>query len=300
MAIDLIQAFPAMKILKDEPLKKYTHTKIGGPADWLVFPHTIEETQQIVAFARENAVPLTVLGNSSNLLIKDGGLRGIVLMMTELTGLSVAGEKVTALAGDLTIATAEFAFIHGLTGLEWAAGIPGSIGGAVYMNAGAYGGETSDVLASVDVLTRAGEFKTYTLAQAQLAYRDSVMQHTHDVILAATFQLQSGDKVDIREQMDDFNARRAAKQPLELPSAGSTFKRPEGYFAGKLIMDAGLQGFQAGGAAVSKKHAGFVVNVDNATAQDFLNVIKHVQEVVSQKNHVLLEPEVRIMGEDLK
>lgn len=298
MTTDLMQKFPTIEILKNEPLNKYTHTKIGGPADWLAFPTTITETKALVDYAHTEHLPLTVLGNSSNLIIKDGGVRSLVLMMTKLLGIERQANEVAAMAGELTIATAEFAYQEGLTGLEWAAGIPGSIGGAIFMNAGAYGGETKDVMSKVDVLTRAGEFKTYTLAEAQLAYRDSIMQHNHDVVLRAYFALQPGDKAVIRAQMDDFNERRASKQPLELPSAGSTFKRPVGYFAGKLIMEADLQGFRVGGAEVSKKHAGFVVNIDNATAKDFLAVIEHVQATVWGKYQVKLETEVRILGDD--
>lgn len=298
MAVDLISTFPTIEILKDEPLNKYTHTKIGGPADWLAFPTSIADTKTLVDYAREQNLPLTVLGNSSNLIIKDGGLRGLVIMMTKLVGITRDGNEISAMAGSLTIDTSEYAYQEGLTGLEWAAGIPGSIGGAIYMNAGAYGGETKDVLSKVEVLTRTGEFKTYSLAEAKLGYRDSVMQHTHDVVLSASFALQPGDKQIIRATMDDLNYRRASKQPLELPSAGSTFKRPVGYFAGKLIMEANLQGFRVGGAEVSTKHAGFVVNIDQATAKDFLAVIEHVQAVVWEKNHVELETEVRILGED--
>lgn len=298
MRVNLIHTFPTIEILKDEPLKKYTHTKIGGPADWLAFPKSIEEIELLVNFARNNELPLTVLGNSSNLIIKDGGIRGLVLIMTKLVGIERINTTIKAMAGSLTIATSEFAYTQGLTGLEWAAGIPGSIGGAIYMNAGAYGGETKDVLTKVDVLTRAGEFKTYSLAEAKLGYRDSIMQHNHDVVLRAYFELTPGDKNKIREIMDDLNYRRASKQPLELPSAGSTFKRPVGYFAGKLIMEAGLQGYRIGGAEVSTKHAGFVVNIKQAKAQDFIDVIKHVQTVVWNKDAVKLETEVRILGED--
>lgn len=298
MAADLIQTFPTIEILKDEPLKKYTHTKIGGPADFLCFPKTIDETKKLVLYATNNDLKLTVLGNSSNLIIKDGGIRGIVIMMTKLVGIELIDNQIKAMAGSLTIATSEFAYENNLTGLEWAAGIPGSIGGAVFMNAGAYGGETKDVLSKVDVLTTNGEFKTYTKNEAKLAYRDSIMQHTKDVIICAYFDLKPGNKEEIRSLMDDFNLRRRTKQPLELPSAGSTFKRPVGYFAGKLIMDAGLQGYRVGGAEVSKKHAGFVVNVDNASSKDFLDVIKHVQEVILKNDSVHLETEVRILGDD--
>lgn len=298
MTTDLMQKFPTIEILKNEPLNKYTHTKIGGPADWLAFPTTIAETKVLVDYARQVQLPLTVLGNSSNLIIKDGGIRGLVLMMTKLLGIKRQGNEIAAMAGELTIATSEFAYREGLMGLEWAAGIPGSIGGAIFMNAGAYGGETKDVMSKVDVLTREGEFKTYTLAESKLAYRDSIMQHNHDVVLCAYFTLKPGDKRAIRAVMDDLNFRRASKQPLELPSAGSTFKRPVGYFAGKLIMEANLQGYRVGGAEVSKKHAGFVVNINNATAKDFLAVIKHVQETVWAKDKVKLETEVRILGDD--
>ncbi|CAM2884728.1 UDP-N-acetylmuramate dehydrogenase [Dellaglioa algida] len=293
-----VELFPTMRILKKEPLAKYTNTETGGMADVLAFPKTVAEVKLLVNMANENGIPLTVLGNSSNLVVKDGGIRGLVIILTDMDQITVSGTKIMAQAGASLIETTERAYQAGLTHFEFAAGIPGSVGGAVFMNAGAYGGEICQVLTEVSVITRAGYVKTMVNEEMNFGYRHSQIQDDHDIILEATFILKEGNKHNIRETMDNFNFLRASKQPLEYPSCGSVFKRPEGYFAGKLIHDAGLQGYQVGGARISTKHAGFIVNVDGATATDYMDVIKHVQDTVWEKFNVKLETEVRIIGED--
>lgn len=287
-----------IKLLKNEPLSKYTFTETGGPADLVAFPKNTEEVRELLSMAKRDNLPITVLGNASNLIIKDGGIRGLVIILTEMNEITSHDDLVIAQAGARYIDTTIVAQQHGLTGMEFAAGIPGSIGGAVFMNAGAYGGETAEVIESVTVLTPENEIKTLTNCELDFGYRHSAVQDQDDIVLEATFKLSAGDKDEIQAEMDHLNALRESKQPLDLPSCGSVFKRPVGYFAGKLIHDAGLQGYQSGGAQVSKKHAGFIVNIDNATATDYLDVIKHVQETVYAKNKVHLETEVRIIGQD--
>ena len=283
-----------------QPLGRYTNTKTGGPADVVAFPTTNEQVKELVLTARESAVPVTIIGNASNLIIRDGGIRGLVIILTHMTAITVDGNRIVAQAGAAIIDVTKAAQSASLTGLEFAAGIPGSVGGAIFMNAGAYGGEIKEVAVGADVLTVDGEFQHLNAAELDFGYRHSSIQDSDAVVLAATFELQAGDPVSIQAKMDDLNARRAAKQPLELPSCGSVFKRPTGYFAGKLIHDSGLQGFQIGGAQVSQKHAGFIVNVGGATATDYMNVIQHVQETVMDKFGVLLETEVRILGDNPK
>lgn len=285
-------------LLKNEPLSKYTFTETGGPADLVAFPKNTDEVRELLSMAKRDDLPITVLGNASNLIIKDGGIRGLVIILTEMNEITSHDDLVIAQAGARYIDTTIVAQQHGLTGMEFAAGIPGSIGGAVFMNAGAYGGETAEVIESVTVLTPENEIKTLSNSELDFGYRHSAVQDQNDIVLEATFKLSTGDKDEIQAEMDRLNELRESKQPLDLPSCGSVFKRPEGYFAGKLIHDAGLQGYQSGGAQVSKKHAGFIVNIDNATATDYLNVIKHVQETVYAKNKVHLETEVRIIGQD--
>lgn len=289
-----------IELLHDEPLSHYTFTKTGGPADLLAFPKSIAEIQQLLAYAKENDLPLTFIGNASNLIVKDGGIRGLVIILTAMKNIEAHGNLVTADAGARLIDTTEAAYQAGLTGMEFAAGIPGSVGGAVFMNAGAYGGEVKDCLQSATVLTRAGELKTYANADMAFAYRHSLVQTNGDIVVSATFSLQPGDPVAIREQMDNLNAQRAAKQPLEYPSCGSVFKRPVGHFVGPMIQKAGLQGHIIGGAQISMKHAGFIVNLGGATATDYLDMIHYVQKNVAEKFDVKLEPEVRIIGEDVK
>lgn len=293
---NMMTEFPEIEIKQDEPLMHYTYTHTGGPADWLAFPKNVEEVQTLVAYANDHQLPLTVLGNASNLIVRDGGIEGLTLILTRMNKISVTGNRVTAQAGAAYIETTIAARDHSLTGLEFAAGIPGSIGGAIFMNAGAYGGETKEVVESATVLLHDGTIKRLTNEELDFGYRHSSVQDNHGVVLAATFSLQPGDHDEIAAKMDELNARRAAKQPLDLPSCGSVFKRPTGYFAGKLIHDAGLQGYTAGGAQVSTKHAGFIVNIDHGTASDYVAVIHHVQQTVKEKFGVSLQTEVRIIG----
>ncbi|MGN1294679.1 UDP-N-acetylmuramate dehydrogenase [Weissella soli] len=296
---NLIQHFPGYDIRKNVRLADYTNTRVGGRADWAFWPKTIAQVKTVIEelHAYDRALPITVLGNASNLIITDDGLRGLVIFLTDLAEIQVVEQTITASAGAAIIDVARVAQQNGLTGLEWAAGIPGSVGGAVYMNAGAYGGQVDSVVSTIEVLTRTGEIKSITNADLAFAYRHSAVQETGDIILSATFALELGDKAAIDAMMEDFNTRRASKQPLEFPSCGSVFKRPVGYFAGKLIMDADLQGYTIGGAQVSTKHAGFIVNRGTASATDYIQVIRHVQQVVAEKYGVTLETEVRILGE---
>lgn len=293
---NMMTEFPEIEIKQDEPLMHYTYTHTGGPADWLAFPKNVEEVQTLVAYANDHQLPLTVLGNASNLIVRDGGIEGLTLILTRMNKISVSGNRVTAQAGAAYIETTIAARDHSLTGLEFAAGIPGSIGGAIFMNAGAYGGETKEVVESATVLLPDGTVKRLNNEELDFGYRHSSVQDNHGVVLDVTFSLQPGDHDEIAAKMDELNARRAAKQPLDLPSCGSVFKRPTGYFAGKLIHDAGLQGYTAGGAQVSTKHAGFIVNIDHGTANDYVAVIHHVQQTVKEKFGVSLQTEVRIIG----
>ncbi|MFC6207532.1 UDP-N-acetylmuramate dehydrogenase [Levilactobacillus tongjiangensis] len=298
MMEDIATAFPTIEILRNEPLAHYTHTKTGGPADYLAFPTNIQETKSLLAYANQIGLPITVVGNASNLIVRDGGIRGLVMILTKMNAITTDGQTVTAEAGAALIKTTQVAQAHGLTGLEFAAGIPGSVGGAIFMNAGAYGGEIKEVAVAAEILTPEGEIRTLTQAELDFGYRHSSIQDYNDIVLTATFALKVGDKTEIQAKMDDLNARRAAKQPLELPSCGSVFKRPEGHYTGQLIQEAGLQGYQLGGAQVSKKHAGFIVNIDHATATDYLDLIHHIQAVILKEDDVHLETEVRIIGEE--
>ena len=279
-------------------MSHYTNTKTGGPADWLAFPANVDQVQQLVTFAHDQKMPLTIIGNASNLIVKDGGIAGLVIITTAMKEISVHGTTVTADAGAAYIDVTKVARDHSLTGLEFAAGIPGSVGGAVFMNAGAYGGETQFVVSKATIMLPDGTIKELNNQELDFGYRHSSVQDNGAVVLSADFQLKKGDQAAITAKMDDLNARRAAKQPLDLPSCGSVFKRPKGYYAGKLIHDAGLQGYTSGGAQVSTKHAGFIVNINHGTATDYLNVIHHVQKTVHDKFGVDLHTEVRIIGRD--
>ncbi|WP_461225987.1 UDP-N-acetylmuramate dehydrogenase [Lacticaseibacillus suihuaensis] len=283
-------------MLHHEPLSRYTFTKTGGPADLLAFPKTVAEVQQLVTMAQGQGLPLTVIGNASNLIVQDGGIRGLTMILTDMAAVTISGDRVTAQAGARLIDTTEAAYRAGLSGFEFACGIPGSIGGAVYMNAGAYDGDIASVLESVTVLTAAGDLATYSNADMAFSYRHSLVQDNGAIVLSATFALTPGDPVAIRTKMDDLNARRAAKQPLEYPSCGSVFKRPPDHYVGPMIQQAGLQGHIIGGAQISKKHAGFIVNIDHATATDYLNMIHYVQANIFEQFGLHLEPEVRIIG----
>ncbi|MDO4670524.1 MAG: UDP-N-acetylmuramate dehydrogenase [Aerococcus sp.] len=292
-------AFPKAKYHQNEPLKYYAYTKVGGPADLLVFPQSAAELQQMIVKANELNIPYTALGNSSNIIIQDGGMAGIVFMLTDMkTITATADHQLIADAGARIIDVSRKAREEAWTGLEFACGIPGSVGGAAYMNAGAYGGEISEVLTSVLVLTPKGQLETRTNDQMKFSYRHSMLQENSEIVVSATFQLTPGDQQEISERMADLTHRRESKQPLELPSCGSVFKRPAGHYTGQLVQSSHLQGYTVGGAQVSKKHAGFIVNIDHATAQDYLDVIHHVQEVVYKDHGVHLETEVRIIGRE--
>lgn len=295
---DIQAKFPHISIKLNEPLSNYTYTKTGGNADIFVMPKTIEETQAIVSYCHQNNIPLTILGNGSNLIIKDGGIRGVIVHLDLLQSIKRNNTQVIAMSGAKLIDTAKFALDESLSGLEFACGIPGSIGGALHMNAGAYGGEISDVLEAATVLTQAGELKKLKRSELKAAYRFSTIAEKKYIVLEATFALQLDDKNTIQVKMDELTAAREAKQPLEYPSCGSVFKRPPGHFAGKLIQDSGLQGHIIGGAQVSLKHAGFIVNIGGATATDYMNLIAHVQKTVREKFDVELETEVKIIGEE--
>lgn len=296
---DLLNILDNNKVKKDEPLKRYTFTKTGGNADYFVLPTTYQEVQDVIKYANENQLKFTILGNGSNIIIRDGGIRGIVLNLTQLTDISLKDNKIIVQSGATIIDTSRFALENNLTGLEFACGIPGTVGGAVYMNAGAYGGEVSHVIESVVVLTRDGEILNLNKDDLDLKYRNSAISKKGYLVLEATFALQEGEHSEIKEKMDELTFLRESKQPLEYPSCGSVFKRPPGMFAGKLIQDSGLQGKQIGGAQVSTKHAGFMVNVDEATASDYVKLIRYVQETVKSKFNVELETEVKIIGEEL-
>lgn len=296
---DLLHILDENKVKKDEPLKYYTFTKTGGNADYFVLPTTYEEVQGVVRYANQNKIPFTILGNGSNLIVRDGGIRGIVLNLTKLTAISVDQNKIIVQSGATIIDTSRFALQRHLTGLEFACGIPGTVGGAVYMNAGAYGGEVSEVIESVIVLTREGKILHLNRDDLVLEYRNSCISKNGHLVLETTFSLQEGDYNAIKEKMDELTFLRESKQPLEYPSCGSVFKRPPGMFAGKLIQDSGLQGKQIGDAQVSMKHAGFMVNLGEATATDYVNLIEYVQQQVKSQFDVELETEVKIIGEEV-
>ena len=293
----LQEKYKDIKAAVDEPMSKHSSFRAGGKADLLVEPLNKEQVKYVLRFAGEHGIPLTVLGNCSNVLVKDNGIRGIVMKISRMDKIHVDGNIVTCEAGALLSSLAGAALENSLAGMEFAAGIPGSVGGGVYMNAGAYDGELKDVIMAVKSLSLSGEECEWASDRLEFGYRQSVFSQNSHIITEAVFNLSVGDKAVIREKMLDYAERRRSKQPLELPSAGSTFKRPQGHFAGKLIQDAGLCGLMIGGAQVSEKHAGFIVNKENATASDILHLIEEVQKRVYENSGVKLYPEVRIIGE---
>lgn len=297
-AADLAQWVSPQNIKVNESLKTYTMTKLGGAADVLVMPETEEQVQAVVKYAFHHAVPLLMLGNGSNMVVRDGGVRGIVLHLANLDEITVDDTIVRASSGALIKDVSKLAAAASLTGFEFACGIPGSIGGAMAMNAGAYGGEIKDIIVDCTVLTPAGEKMTLTKDELALEYRKSIITKKGYYVLNATFELAKGEQAVIDAKIADLTFQRESKQPLEYPSAGSVFKRPPGHFAGKLIQDSELQGKGVGGAEVSEKHAGFIVNKNNATATDYIETIQMVQRVVKEKFDIELEMEVKIVGED--
>ncbi|MGM0754092.1 MAG: UDP-N-acetylmuramate dehydrogenase [Bacillota bacterium] len=297
---ELSKVMHSDNIKRDELLREHLYTKLGGKADFFLTPTTYEEVQNIVKLSNEVDVPFTLLGNGSNLIVKDGGIRGIVLHLKNFTDIKTTDQLIVAQSGAAIIDVSRRALAEKLSGLEFACGIPGTVGGALFMNAGAYGGEIKDVLDYCHVVDRDGNLVKRTAAELELDYRHSNISEKGDIVLEATFSLKPGDYEEIKAVMDDLTDKRESKQPLEYPSCGSVFKRPPGYFAGKLIQDSELQGTNFGGAEVSTKHAGFIVNKDNATASDYISLIEHVQKTVKEKFDVELEREVRIIGEDLE
>ena len=295
----LITDLSGVELHFNEPMGHYLYTKLGGPADVFAFPKTVEEVQRVVKASGDYELPLTLLGNGSNLIIRDGGIRGIVMSLSHLNTITAEGDVVIAGSGATIIDTSYFALEASLSGLEFACGIPGTVGGAVFMNAGAYGGEVKDCLASVTVMTETGEVRDVKASDLALGYRTSNVGENNWIVLEARFALVKKDRQEIKAIMDDLTERRESKQPLEYPSCGSVFKRPPGHFAGKLIQDSGLQGKGIGGAEVSTKHAGFIVNKNHATASDYIAVIEMVQQTVKDTFGVALEREVRIIGEEL-
>ena len=286
-------------ILLDEPMSRHTTFRVGGPADFFVTPKAKEEVRDVICICKEAGMPYYIIGNGSNLLVSDAGYRGVIVQIyKEMNEVKVEGDLVKAQAGALLSGIAAKALGAELSGFEFASGIPGTIGGACAMNAGAYGGEMKDVLESVTVLTGEGKIIELGRNELELGYRTSVIAKKGYIVLGAVLKLERGDGEKIKTYMDELKEKRVTKQPLEYPSAGSTFKRPEGYFAGKLIEDAGLRGFQVGGAQVSEKHCGFVINRDHAAAADIMELMRQVQIRVKENSGVDLEPEVKRLGDE--
>lgn len=287
----------ADRVLADEPMKLHTTFRIGGPADYFLVPDSYEELSGIFQVCSEEKLPYFILGNGSNLLVSDEGYRGVIIQMYRNMGkIRVEGTTVCAQSGALLSAIAAAAKNASLTGFEFAGGIPGTLGGAVTMNAGAYGGEMKDVLTQVTVMTKEGKILRIPAEELALGYRTSIIKTAEYLVLEAKISLKEGQREAIKARMRELTELRTGKQPLEYPSAGSTFKRPEGYFAGKLIMDSGLRGYRVGGAQVSEKHCGFVINTGDATAQDVRCLMNDVIARVYEKYGVILEPEVKFLG----
>lgn len=298
MRDELRKVLDENQILRNEPMKRHTTFQTGGPADWYLLPGA-GQLAPLFSLLRKMDTEITIIGNGSNLLVGDGGIRGVVIEIGKsMQEISLSGRTIKAQAGASLGSVVSKAYQNGLTGMEFAAGIPGTVGGAMVMNAGAYGGEMKDVTAKVKVLTPQGEILELGADEMEFGYRRSIVMEKGYVVLEAEFALTPGDKEEIRNKMDELRRQRISKQPLEYPSAGSTFKRPEGYFAGKLIMDCGLSGYSVGGAQVSEKHCGFVIN-RGGTAADVLAVISHVQQKVKERFGVELETEVKLVGEFL-
>lgn len=294
----LCQILGEQNVKVDEPMKKHTTFRVGGPADYFLTPENVEQIQETVLFLKEKNVPYYIIGNGSNLLVGDLGYRGAIIQIYQkMNQIRTEEEYIYAEAGALLSKIAAEALSKELTGFEFASGIPGTLGGAVMMNAGAYGGEIKQVIQEATVLTKNGKIVTRTVDEMELAYRSSIFSKNEEIVLSAVLKFEKGKKESIRARMDELKEQRVTKQPLEYPSAGSTFKRPEGYFAGKLIQDAGLRGFQIGGAQVSEKHCGFVINRDHATAADIVSLMEQVSDKVEAQFGVRLEPEVKQLGE---
>mgnify|MGYP000450909187 FL=1 len=282
----------------DEPMSRHTTFRIGGNADYFVKPGNADEVAAVIVVCREYNIPYFILGNGSNLLVSDDGYRGMIInIMDNMDSVTVDGRIITAQAGAMLVRVSVMARDNALTGLEFASGIPGTIGGAVYMNAGAYGGEMKNVVKTVRAIDEYGRIYELDSEKMDFSYRHSIVEERKLIVLEVTLELEHGSREAIDNRMKELAEARRSKQPLEYPSAGSTFKRPEGYFAGKLIMDAGLRGYSVGGAQVAEKHCGFVINKGGATASDVVELIRDVQHDVDDKFGVTLEPEVKMLGE---
>lgn len=295
---EFCQCLGSDNVYLQEDMSRHTTFRIGGPADYYLRPHSVEELRRILHICKTEGLPFFILGNGSNLLVSDKGYRGVVIQLWKnMSDIEVDGDTIRAKSGALLSKIAAVALENGLAGFEFASGIPGTLGGAVVMNAGAYGGEMKDVLSEVTVMDTEGNVMVLERSELKLGYRTSIVKEKGYIVLEAVLKLTRGEASHISGLMEDYRERRTSKQPLNMPSAGSTFKRPEGYFAGKLIMDSGLRGFSVGGAQISEKHCGFVVNTGEATAEDVRNLISEVQRRVEEKFGVRLEPEVKFLGE---
>ncbi len=296
---DLKKKLCIKKIFKNEPMSKHTSFRVGGPADIMVIPETVEEIRTLLSCIKENKYPFFIMGNGSNLLVKDKGIRAIVIkILDNFNNISVNDDIIEAETGILLSKLSNVAMRNGLSGLEFASGIPGTLGGAIVMNAGAYGGQISDVLLETEYIDLEGQIKILEMEKHDFGYRKSYFNNGSYIVLRARLKLVKCDREQINKKMQILNAQRTEKQPLSFPSAGSIFKRPEGHFTGKLIQDAGLRGFTIGGAQVSEKHTGFIINKGGATAKDIIDMIQCIKQKVRDKSGVELETEVRIVGED--
>ncbi|MER2182592.1 MAG: UDP-N-acetylmuramate dehydrogenase [Clostridia bacterium] len=291
--------FERFEVLQNADMRQYTTLKLGGTADWLAFPRSAAEIAELFAEAGAAGLPVSVIGHGSNVLVLDGGIRGLVIRIDKnMKNIRREGNRLTAAAGAMLGAVAGFAAENGLTGLEFASGIPGTVGGAVTMNAGAYGGEMKDVVVRVDGILPDGTEMSLSGEEMQFGYRRSAVKDLNLIVTEVTMELAEGDPAEIRAKMSELNRQRAEKQPLDVPSAGSTFKRPEGFYAAALIDQCGLKGYSVGGAQVSMKHAGFLVNSGDSS-RDYLELVRTVQRIVRERAGVELEPEIRIIGEEV-
>ena len=294
---DLIKIVGSENVCQNEPMSKHTTFRIGGNADFFVTPNTTESLEAVINYVKSNNIPYYVIGNGSNLLVKDSGFRGVIIQLyKKFANITVNDNVITAQAGALLSTVAKTALNNSLTGMECLSGIPGTIGCAVCMNAGAYGGEMKDIVVETKVIHN-GKIEIISNKASDFGYRKSKIMSENMIVVETILSLEKGNKEDIQSKMSELLTQRNSKQPVELPSAGSTFKRPEGYFAGKLIQDCGLKGFRVGDAMVSEKHSGFVINVGHATAADVMTLIRHVQQEVDRQFCVRIEPEVRMIGE---
>ena len=299
MYSEILNYLPADRLLYNEEMKNHTTFKIGGPVDIMVLPQDEEDVATVVSFCRQRDIPLFIFGVGSNILVRDGGIRGVAMKLGEnLDEVEVNGEEIQAQAGVKISALARIAAFHSLSGLEFAEGIPGSLGGALVMNAGAYDGEMQAAVIEARAISPDGNIKTFLKEEMQFRYRHSVFQSNDYIIVSARLKLATADHEEIEERMLEFARRREEKQPLDKPSAGSTFRRPPGFYVGPMLEELGLKGYQIGGAQVSSKHAGFIVNNGNATARDVLYLIAHIQQKARERFGVDLQPEIRVVGKD--